>query len=199
MDEMPEDLAALWDAINCYAEACGGTPGEQVHGNARRQQAVAGVEQALSEYVAGLSPLSSRPFEAGPSPDARWLVSRWETLSQRPYGTTAGDDLHTADRIMRKAKSRDVASKWLRAWLDDDWVRKVKPKLRHLEDNLQRYAVQENAQAPQTSEELGLLRRRAQSLEATLATLKRVNAPIDQIDAKTRELAAVLAKLRGAQ
>ena len=42
-----EERARLWDAINDYAVACGGTPGAYVYGNARRQQAVADVEEAL--------------------------------------------------------------------------------------------------------------------------------------------------------
>jgi len=42
-----EERARLWDAINSYAVACGGTPAGYVHGNVRRQQAVVEIEEVL--------------------------------------------------------------------------------------------------------------------------------------------------------
>lgn len=44
---------ALWKAINDYARACGGDPGSYVHGNIRRQEAVAAIEAALRRERSG--------------------------------------------------------------------------------------------------------------------------------------------------
>jgi hypothetical protein len=42
-----EHRAQLWDAINDYVVACGGTPGAQMYGNTKRQAAVAEVESLV--------------------------------------------------------------------------------------------------------------------------------------------------------
>ena len=42
-----EHRAQLWDAINDYAIACGGTPGERTHGNTKRQAAVVEIENLV--------------------------------------------------------------------------------------------------------------------------------------------------------
>lgn len=43
----PGHRAQLWDAINEYAEACGGTPGDILHGNTKRQRAVSEIEELV--------------------------------------------------------------------------------------------------------------------------------------------------------
>lgn len=42
-----EHRALLWDAINQYAESCGGKPHERVYGNTRRQRCVAQIEALI--------------------------------------------------------------------------------------------------------------------------------------------------------
>lgn len=44
-----EERAALWDAINAYAETCGGDPSKHVYGNTPRQKAVAEVERLVRQ------------------------------------------------------------------------------------------------------------------------------------------------------
>lgn len=51
--------AQLWDAINDYAIACGGTPGTLIYGNVKRQQAVAEIEALVYSPNTG----SHRPSE----------------------------------------------------------------------------------------------------------------------------------------
>lgn len=41
--------AELWDAINDYCVACGGTPSSDVYGNTRRQQAVVDIERVVTQ------------------------------------------------------------------------------------------------------------------------------------------------------
>jgi len=42
------DKVALWEAINRYAETCGGDPGKHCYGNYERMQAVAEIERLVS-------------------------------------------------------------------------------------------------------------------------------------------------------
>ncbi len=50
LDSGLENRVRLWDAINAYAEACGGRPsGEGVYGNLRRQECVCEIEKIISD------------------------------------------------------------------------------------------------------------------------------------------------------
>lgn len=60
-----EHRAQLWDAINEYAEACGGTPGERIYGNTKRQRTVSEIEALVYPLNAEREKLNlkSEPFQ----------------------------------------------------------------------------------------------------------------------------------------
>lgn len=43
------DRVALWDAINAYAVACGGSPDKHVYGNTSRMRAVSSIERLVEQ------------------------------------------------------------------------------------------------------------------------------------------------------
>jgi len=46
------EKAMLWEAINSYAESCGGCPAAYVHGNVRRMDAVVAIESIIGDIIA---------------------------------------------------------------------------------------------------------------------------------------------------
>lgn len=60
---VPAWLVPLWDAINEYAEACGGDPSRGVYGNVRRQNAVAGVDRVVRNAIDAESDAHERTLE----------------------------------------------------------------------------------------------------------------------------------------
>lgn len=57
-----EQRVALWDAINRYAQTCGGDPSKHVYGNTPRMDAVADVERVVRD-------VESEAAQPGPHPD----------------------------------------------------------------------------------------------------------------------------------
>ena len=81
----------LWDAINHYCVACGGSPATRVYGNGERQRAVVSVEKAVCETTeAAMDALKVRLQRTQAA--LGHVVEVLEALADRECSGHEGDD-----------------------------------------------------------------------------------------------------------